>query len=284
MARIRLFLLAVMCWLCLVPAAHAIRPQTPAELQLKGETPGQQPLAYWSESMLDGEVRNGLFCVNNPLRYTDPSGHFVPVLLAIAAMYIATESYANAPGPGDSTHSQWESTGNPLGFIDAPVGMVRMPLEAGAAKLPMVLGKEAEAGAVAGAGKLAQQGVKAGTEAAASAEKAAATAKTGTETVQRAMSKAELKATQDTGLLRGGREGTAENPHFASDAVNSDAKRAQQRLALPKKPEVKVTMETPTGTFSSPSKVEPKNGMPGGGTERTATGKVPVKITNVDKY
>ena len=74
MARIRLFLLAVMCWLCLVPAAHAIRPQTPAELQLKEETPCQQPLAYWSDAVWDVEMRNGLLVLNNPLRYTDPDG------------------------------------------------------------------------------------------------------------------------------------------------------------------------------------------------------------------
>ena len=112
----------------------------------------------------------------------------------------------------------------------------------------------------------------------AKAEQAAATATKGTETVQRAMSKAELKATEETGLLRGGRVGTAENPHFVSDAVNSEAKRAQQRLALKQTPEVKATLEVPAGKFSAPSKVQPKNGMPGGGTERTATGVVPVKI------
>jgi len=73
--RIRLFLLAVVCWLCFVPAAHAIRPPTPAEeLQLKGETPGQQRLAYGLDAMWGAEMRNGLFCVNDPLRYTDPTG------------------------------------------------------------------------------------------------------------------------------------------------------------------------------------------------------------------
>jgi hypothetical protein len=73
-ARIRLFLLAVTCWLCFVPAAHAIRPPSPAELQLKEETTCQQPLACWPDVMLDAEVCNGLLCVNDPLRYTDPTG------------------------------------------------------------------------------------------------------------------------------------------------------------------------------------------------------------------
>ena len=61
----------------------------------------------------------------------------------------------------------------------------------------------------------------------------------GTEVVQRGMSRAELGATESTGLLRGGRGGT----HYVSDAVNSDALRARQRLALPQAPEVRATLE-----------------------------------------
>jgi RHS repeat-associated protein len=100
-----------------------------------------------------------------------------------------------------------------------------------------------------------------------------------TETVQRAMSKAELKDTKETGLLRGGREGT----HYVSDAIGNDAKRVQQRLALGQKPEVKVTMEVPAGQFSKATKVDPAktpdgNILPGGGSERTGTGNIPVKI------
>jgi hypothetical protein len=49
----------------------------------------------------------------------------------------------------------------------------------------------------------------------------------GTEVVQRWMSNAELDATRDTGLVRGGRDGT----HYASDASNSDPLRARQRLS-----------------------------------------------------
>ena len=102
--------------------------------------------------------------------------------------------------------------------------------------------------------------------------------KTGTETVQRWMSKAELDATQSTGLLRGGRGGT----HHATDAANSSAQRARQRLALGETPEVRVTMEVPAGRFSTPSRVDPLNGMPGGGMERTATGNIPAIIKRVD--
>ncbi len=91
------------------------------------------------------------------------------------------------------------------------------------------------------------------------------------------MSKAELKATQDTGLLRGGRDGT----RYVTDSANSNALRARQRAALPQTPEVKVTLEVPCGKFSNPPKVEPAFNMPGGGMERTASGKIPAKIKKV---
>lgn len=103
--------------------------------------------------------------------------------------------------------------------------------------------------------------------------------KSGTEVVQRWMSKAELKATKETGLLRGGRDGT----HFVTDAANSDPLRARQRLALDNTPEVRVTMEVPRGQFTKPSRVEENFSMPGGGMERTATGRIPVNIKSIDK-
>ncbi|MBK7926306.1 MAG: RHS repeat-associated core domain-containing protein [Bryobacterales bacterium] len=107
----------------------------------------------------------------------------------------------------------------------------------------------------------------------------------GTEIVQRAMSTAELAATRETGLVRGGREGV----HFVSDAVNNSATRAQQRLALPVRPEVKATLEVPSGAFSAPTRVQPLprpggGTLPGGGIERTATGHIPARVVRVKKY
>lgn len=99
-----------------------------------------------------------------------------------------------------------------------------------------------------------------------------------TVTVQRWMSKAELEATESSGLLRGGREGT----HYVGEALNSDPLRARQRLALEQTPEVRVTMEVPGSSLSPPHNVPPKYDMPGGGVQRTATGKVPVRILRVD--
>jgi len=100
-----------------------------------------------------------------------------------------------------------------------------------------------------------------------------------TEIVQRAMTKAELKSTESTGLIRGGREGT----HHVSNAIGNDAKKVRQRLALDNTPEVKVSMKVPKGSFSNPSRIEAANKMPGGGFERKATGNIPVEIVKVKK-
>lgn len=101
-----------------------------------------------------------------------------------------------------------------------------------------------------------------------------------TELVQRAMSRAELQATQDRGLIRGGREGTS----YVSDNVNSNALRARQRLALPQTPEVRVTLEVPKGAFSPPKLVDPRYGMPGGGMERMGTGQIACRVVAVLDY
>lgn len=95
--------------------------------------------------------------------------------------------------------------------------------------------------------------------------------------VQRVMSRAELEATEKTGLLRGGREGT----HFVTDSAPDSAAEAQRQLALPNTPEIKVTMEVPKSAVSSSEPVGSDFGQPGGGTQRTATGQVPVKIISV---
>ncbi len=100
-----------------------------------------------------------------------------------------------------------------------------------------------------------------------------------TEMVQRAMSQAELEETMKTGLIRGGRGGL----HYVSDAVNSDMKRARIRLALPQTPEVRVTLEVPKGRFGKSAEVSASNGMPGGGTERVASGNVPAKVVRIDR-
>ena len=135
-------------------------------------------------------------------------------------------------------------------------------------------------GTAAGTGKLAGKAAKALPRPVGS--------RMGTETVQRAMSQAELDNIRKTGVLsRTKPDGTfLGDKHYVSDAVNSRANRARQRLALPGKPEVRVTLDVPKGVFSSPTKVQPKNRMLGGGLERTAPGNlnIPVTIRRVDKF
>ncbi len=101
--------------------------------------------------------------------------------------------------------------------------------------------------------------------------------KEGTEVVERWMSKAELQATKDTGLIRGGRSGT----HYVTNSANSNMHRAQQRLALDHTPEVRVRLEVPANIFGPATKVEPRYKMMGGGMERTATGKISAKVLGV---
>jgi hypothetical protein len=69
---------------------------------------------------------------------------------------------------------------------------------------------------------------------------------------------------------------------YVTDAANTSAQQARQRLALPETPEVRVTLEVPKSSFTNPSLVTTKFNMPGGGMERTATGPIPVKIIKVD--
>lgn len=93
--------------------------------------------------------------------------------------------------------------------------------------------------------------------------------------VIRYMSKDEYLATED--LARGGRSGIT----YATDDVYFEAAAAQQALSLPRTPELMVVLGVKTGVFSQPTLVRPAYGQPGGGTERTATGKIPVTILDV---
>jgi hypothetical protein len=94
------------------------------------------------------------------------------------------------------------------------------------------------------------------------------------------MSQAELQATYDSGLIRGGRDGI----HYVSEDVNTNALRARQRLALPQTPEVRVTLEVPRGAFSPPKLVDPDFKMPGGGMQRTGTGDIACRVVAVQGF
>jgi len=177
---------------------------------------------------------------NNPYKYVDPDGNLA--FLIPVAIFIAKEVAAEAAS---------RATGGATDFLS-----VRRLSQ-------KVIKKGAQVIGTRGQKKLTTSNAGQGS----------------TETVQRWMSDAELRATIDTGLVRGGRDGT----HFVTDSANSNAKRARQRSALPQTPEVKVTLEVPAGKFSKPTKVEPAFNMPGGGTERTATGKISAKVKRIKR-
>jgi hypothetical protein len=95
----------------------------------------------------------------------------------------------------------------------------------------------------------------------------------------RYMSEAELKAVQETGLLRGGRPGET---YFTTNKFRR-AISAMRRLSLKHKPEVRVDFEiTNSPTIFGPRPVMPHYGQPGGGIEYwTVNDPVQVRILRV---
>jgi RHS repeat-associated protein len=207
----------------------------------------------------DGGINLYAYVGNDPLNLLDPYGLRVldGVQLGLLGLSFCPSACGSVFALTDAAISaaRGNYTGATISATAAAVGLVS---DAGAVKV-------AATAAVEAANTL---------RVAASARRGTS----GTEVVQRWMSRAELEATQSTGLLRGGREGT----HYVTDAANTAAQRARQRLSLPQTPEVRVTLEVPGRTFSTPSRVKPDFSMPGGGMERTATGQIPVRILGVE--
>ncbi|MBI4212249.1 MAG: hypothetical protein HY540_06390, partial [Deltaproteobacteria bacterium] len=217
------------------------------------------------------------YVLNNPLKYIDPTGHFADV-------------YTDVPEErgGLSAHAEPVSVGDESGTVSHFNNVFSFSEEEKARQMELAfefatfsggLSFAGEAATVAGRfGEFVSEKLSGLFERVGRWWSREVTAG-GTEIVQRAMSRVEFEATLETGLLRGGREGT----HYVSDAVNSDALRAQQRLSLEQTPEMRVELEVPRGVFSSPSRVQPfthpQGGtLPGGGTERTAVGNISVRV------
>jgi hypothetical protein len=94
----------------------------------------------------------------------------------------------------------------------------------------------------------------------------------------RYITEGELKAIQQSGMLRGGNPGKT---YFTKDLYKSGA-HAQQRLSLPTTPTLRVEFEilnNPTMRLNG-SKVLPDFGMPGKGAEFMTTDPVKVRLIN----
>lgn len=216
-----------------------------------------------------------LYTGANPVNYVEVDGHrFLPD--AIERLFTGGNSQSAA------LVDKVGGAAGKAGIVLGPVGKAGLALSGFTDAQKCFAGNKTSCGLafavllpVGKAAKIAKFAVEAGR-----GLKTAKAAKAETEVVQRAMSQAELDATLDTGLLRGGRSGR----HYVSDALNTNAKRARQRLSLPQTPEVRVDLEVPKGVFGLPSPVPPQYGMPGGGLERTATGSVRCRVVSVRRY
>src|SRR6266542_5857817 len=205
-----------------------------------GRFMGPDPARYDEKNI--HSVNRYAYGSNNPYAFRDADGQVVETIIDVVSLGLSIAAFKEDPTIVNGLGLAYDAIATATPFLPAGFGILK---NAGRA-----------ADALGDAARVTEETV----------------------TVQRWMSKAELKATRDTGLLRGGREGT----HHVTDAANADPLRARQRLALDRTPEVKATLEVPANALSAPSRVNPKFNMPGGGMERTATGNVPARVVGVD--
>ncbi|ATW25277.1 hypothetical protein DCMF_11315 [Candidatus Formimonas warabiya] len=96
----------------------------------------------------------------------------------------------------------------------------------------------------------------------------------------RVMTESELKAVQETGYLRGGREG----PTYFTDSYYKNASNAQNRLSLPNEPEYIVEFKISNNpNTTGGNTVKPAYGGSGGGREYFSNDPVQVNIVNYQK-
>ncbi|MFH2124594.1 MAG: RHS repeat-associated core domain-containing protein, partial [Pseudomonadota bacterium] len=101
-------------------------------------------------------------------------------------------------------------------------------------------------------------------------------------TFERVVSNTELKTTQQTGLLRGGREGE----NFFTNSASLDAKRAQQRLGLDgplRDARIQFSIKNDVEVAGPRTAAPGQTGTAGGGREFSTSGRTEIKIHRVDR-
>jgi RHS repeat-associated protein len=233
---------------------------------------------------------------NNPLRYTDPTGHCailcVFVIFAVAAM---TVPWLSGDTPERTTPVSQEQFNTELKQrADLSVAIVSAGM---LASTTVAIASET-------AGFTGSTTINAGTSRSGNisssetelltgpkpfgnmSQGGAASAKSGLETLSsepiycRYCSNAEVDAIKSTGLLRGGRP---DNTYFTTD-MYSTVQEAQQSLSLPFPPEARVEFTINNSPqIYGPSKVFPANGQPGGGIEYWSSDPIQVIVHSIQE-
>jgi RHS repeat-associated protein len=192
---------------------------------------------------------------NNPYKFVDPDG--ANAVTAFGGLLYETGQFLTGNGFNGSRilgALKDGYNGEGEGFAQATIGDATTFVPVGAV-----------VGSVARLGKLV---------------KAAKVAKSG-QVFERVVSKAELEATQKTGLLRGGRDGE----NFFTNSASLDAKRAQQRLGLDgplRDARIRFRIKNNVEVTGPRSAVPGRTGTAGGGREFSTNGRTEIDILRID--
>lgn len=193
---------------------------------------------------------------NNPYRYVDPDGR-TPVDLAFFAI--------DALKLGAALYTGVDVGGATVDLAISAAGVL--------SPIPGI-------GQVTKGLKIADETVD-GVRAADHVVEVANAAKGGGQVFERVLSNAELKATQETGLLRGGRSGE----NFFTDAASLDAKRAQQRLGLDgplRDQRIQFQIKNDVAVTGPRKAAGGRSSTPGGGREFSTNRSTQIEILRVD--